>query len=73
MRLTIDSTDETGSILINGVDVPARIWVGKTAGGNRVLVFVTRIAAGSRDADIELAAELDDVTSRTVVEWQSNV
>jgi hypothetical protein len=64
MRLTIESTDERGSVLVNGVEVPARIWLGKTPRGNRCLVFVTRIGA-SGDAQGELGAELQDVTSLT--------
>lgn len=64
MRLTIESTSEVGTFTIDGTTVPSRIWVGTTELGNRVLVFVTSIAA-SLDAANEIGDELQDVTSVT--------
>jgi hypothetical protein len=64
MRLTIESTPEVGTFTIDGVTVPSRIWVGTTELGNRVLFFVTRIAA-SLDAAKEIGDQLQDVTSLT--------
>lgn len=66
MRLTIESTPETGKFYVNGATTAGRIWLGTTEAGNQVLVFVTRIAAGPAAAR-ELAGELIDATQSTKV------
>lgn len=63
MRLTLESTSEVGTFYVNGATVPSRIWLGTTERGNKVLLFVARIAAGAEAAE-ELGKELDDVTSQ---------
>lgn len=65
MRITLDSTDETGTITVNDARVPARFWVGTTEQGNRVAAFITRIAPLDQGAAIELELSLFDVTAQT--------
>ncbi len=50
MKVTLESTDTITTININGHDVPARVWQGKTANGIPCHAYITRIAA-HKDAD----------------------
>jgi hypothetical protein len=74
MRLTLDSTDETGMIEVGGAQIPARFWMGTTEQGNRVAAFITRIAPLDLKAAIELEISLFDVTAQTTTvidpDWQ---
>jgi hypothetical protein len=65
MRLTLDSTDDAGTIVVDGAQVPARFWIGTTEQGNRVAAFITRIAPLDRAAAIELELSLFDFTAQT--------
>lgn len=71
MRLTLDSTDETATIVVSGTQVPARLWLGTTEQGNRVGAFITRIAPLSIGAAIELEISLFDVTAQTTTVIES--
>jgi len=55
MRVTLDSTDKIVTVIINGQEVPARIWQGHTAAGVPCHAYITRIAV-ARDKD---AAEFE--------------
>jgi len=44
MKITIENTSVITQLVVNGIDVPARIWQGETDSGVPVHVFITRIA-----------------------------
>ena len=51
MRMTIESTSRVVTVVVDGAEVPARVWEGYTHGTDiPVLVLVTRIAV-KLDAD----------------------
>jgi hypothetical protein len=44
MRITVESTDITVALMIDGIAVPARIWRGVTSEGVPCMAYITRIA-----------------------------
>lgn len=58
MRLELESTSEVGAIEVEGVNVPARIWTGKTGSGVPVVAFITRIGVPEGYDASELEREL---------------
>jgi hypothetical protein len=44
MKITIESTSKLIKFLVQGYEVPARIWQGETDTGIPVQVYITRIA-----------------------------
>jgi len=50
MKVTLESTSKITTLVVNGEDVPARIWEGKTESGIPCHAFITRIAVKA-DAD----------------------
>lgn len=60
MRIILDSTTELGTIEVQGVQVPARFWIGRTEGGEPIAAFITRLAPLSPSADSALARELQE-------------
>ena len=44
MKITIESTSKLVTLVVDGRDVPARVWQGETADGIPVQAFITRIA-----------------------------
>lgn len=62
MKITIESTSKIVTLVINGVDVPGRIWQGQTEGGIPVHCFITRIVPEVKKSDPkidELTAEFE--------------
>lgn len=51
MKITIESTPKIVTLVVNGVEVPARIWQGETESGTPVQCFITRIAPEIPHAD----------------------
>lgn len=47
MKVALQSTSKIVTVVINGVEVPARVWEGKTSTGVDCHAFITRIAARS--------------------------
>ena len=65
MKIEIESTTKIVTLVINGHNVPARVWQGETAGGIRVQCFITRISPEIPKSDpkideltVEFEAEL---------------
>jgi hypothetical protein len=60
MTITLRSTAKVVGLLINGVEVPARVWEGETAAGIRCHAFISRIGVhedlDSSEFDRELTA-----------------
>jgi hypothetical protein len=44
MKITIESTSKCINLVVDGVQVPARVWQGYTDSGIPVQCFITRIA-----------------------------
>jgi len=44
MKITIESTTTITTLVVDGADVPARLWQGETADGTPVHCFITRIS-----------------------------
>lgn len=44
MKITIESTAKIVNLVVQGLDVPARVWQGHTDSGIPVHCYVTRIA-----------------------------
>ena len=44
MRIQMESTRKTVHFVVNGEQVPARVWTGRTEKGCYVHVYVTRVA-----------------------------
>jgi hypothetical protein len=51
VKITIESTDAIVALEVNGKDVPARVWEGKTDSGIPVVCLVTRISPQTHDAE----------------------
>ncbi len=63
MKATIESTDEIATFVINGVDVPARVWKGTTEQGVPFLLFGTRVAVDEGKNAEEFDRELRRVAT----------
>jgi hypothetical protein len=58
MRVHLESTTQVVTIVVNGVELPGRVWEGRTDSGIQVVAIITRIAAPI-DADLaQFSAEL---------------
>lgn len=44
MRITLENTSKIVTLVVDGHDVPARVWQGQTENGIPVQAFITRIA-----------------------------
>ena len=53
MRITLEPTDKILTLVVEGGEVPARVWQGCTEDGTEVLAFVTRILAKEGKHDVE--------------------
>lgn len=62
MKVTIESTSKIVTLILDGREVPARVWQGHTESGIPVQCFVTRIAPEISKGDPridELTAEFE--------------
>lgn len=58
MHVNLESTDKVVTLVINGVDVPARIWEGRTGTGVRVHAYITRVAVADTEDTSQFEREL---------------
>jgi len=59
MKVTLESTSKVVDIRFpSGVDVPARVWEGKTDTGIPVHCFITRVAVGRNEDQSQFETEL---------------
>jgi len=56
MKVSLKST--TKIVKLNGI--PARIWEGKTDSGIKIHVFITRIAVGEGEDQVQFQEELQE-------------
>jgi hypothetical protein len=54
MKITIENTGTEITFVVNGRDVPARVWVGETEDGIPVHCFITRISPRIPESDPEI-------------------
>ncbi len=60
MKVELESTDKIVTLVVNGREVPARVWEGTTAKGIRCHAFITRIAVANGDDAGEFEADLKE-------------
>lgn len=60
MKVTLENTTKIVTLNINGHDVPARIWEGKTEKGIKCHAFITRIAVHKDDDAAEFEKDLQE-------------
>jgi len=60
MKVTLESTTKVTWIVIDGVQVPARIWEGITEKGVRCHAYITRIAVSAQDDASEFERDLKE-------------
>jgi len=46
MKAEMVSTDKIVKLVVNGAEIPARIWEGRTDGGVVFHAYITRVAVG---------------------------
>jgi hypothetical protein len=59
MKVTIESTKKTVTLMIHGKEVPARVWQGLTESGKPVFCFITRIALAIENATEKQSDEFE--------------
>lgn len=60
MRTQIESTSKVVTLVVNGHEVPARIWEGTTEQGVPFHCFITRVAVHNDEDHSQFEAELQD-------------
>lgn len=50
MQVTLESTTKLVTLIVDGTQIPARVWEGRTANGIPCHAFITRIGV-AKDAD----------------------
>lgn len=58
MVVTLESTSKITTLVVNGEEVPARVWVGVTGKGIPCHAFITRIAVNANDDASEFERDL---------------
>lgn len=70
MKVTLQNTSKVVHLVINGTEVPARIWEGTTESGVKCHAFVTRIAVAEGENASQFEMELREVQPPSVdVDW----
>lgn len=67
MKITIESTDRLVTLVVNGAEVPARIWEGASDGGVAVVAFITRVSPQTHDAEANAIFERELLLTRQPV------
>lgn len=60
MHVNLESTDKMVTLVINGVDVPARIWEGRTGTGVPVHAYITRVGVDRAEDTSQFEKELTE-------------
>lgn len=63
MKLTLQSTTKIGFLVVDGVNVEARLWIGETEGGTECFAFIVRIAVKDGQ-EAEFERELNEKSVR---------
>lgn len=57
MKITLKPTRKIIKFIVNGAEIPARIWEGETEKGVACHAYITRIAVGTKEDASEYAAD----------------
>jgi hypothetical protein len=60
MKAQIESTTKIITLVVNGAEIPARIWEGRTEKGVPCHFFVTRVAVANDQDKTEFTQELQE-------------
>lgn len=60
MNVILRSTSKVVTLIVNGAEVPARIWEGETERGVKCHAYITRIAVGFDQDSSQFEAELQE-------------
>ena len=60
MKVTLESTTKIVLLIVEGREVPARIWEGETASGIPCHAYITRIAVANGLDSTEFERELEE-------------
>lgn len=60
MRVTLESTSKIVTIVVDGKEVPARIWEGVTAKGVPCHAYITRILVHKDEDNAEFERDLQE-------------
>jgi hypothetical protein len=63
MKIQIENTPHIVALIIDGKEVPARVWTGATASGIEVQCLVTGIATSKSDNLEQFERELQECTA----------
>lgn len=66
MKVTLQSTSKIVTLVVNGTDVPARVWEGETERGVQCHAYVTRIAVSKDDDVSEFERDLTEHAAPTL-------
>jgi len=58
MKVTLENTDKIVTIVVDGKEVPARIWEGVTEKGVHCHAYITRIAVHKDEDNAEFERDL---------------
>lgn len=58
MKITLFSTTKLITMVVDGKEIPARIWQGRTASGVKCHAYITRIAVAEGEDASEFNAEM---------------
>lgn len=67
MHVNLESTDKVVMLVINGVEVPARIWEGRTGTGVPVHAFITRVGVDRAEDTSQFERELTEHRAPTAL------
>lgn len=60
MRVQLESTTKIVTLIVDGKEIPARVWEGATEGGVRCHAYITRIAVAHADDASEFERDLQE-------------
>lgn len=65
MKITVEVTPEIYTIVLNGVEVPHRIWRGKTEGGVEIKLYAVSIVPANPEDASRLEKEVEPFMRRS--------
>lgn len=60
MKVQLESTSKIVTLVVNGTDVPARLWEGQTTDGIPCHAYITRIAVNNKEDTSEFERDLKE-------------
>lgn len=70
MKVTLQNTSKVVNLVINGAEVPARVWEGVTESGVKCHAFITRINVAEGEDASQFEKELREMAPPSLdVDW----